>query len=301
MELQFDKDIILFRNLKPIEIIKKNPLYRLFYKPILENWILETGFNTNKINKIHIIHNKTSYGTAIPNIINKCFDIEISDEILLYVSKNQDSTETFKSKSVFQHEIFHCIEMDALLSSNALTDDWNVFQEDFHVNTTKNFLVDESIKLWSEFYACYNNFKINFWHEVPNIGIDIKQIDKWIKATHTYIKNSKTEDIKLCEDMLKDIHKFWYDMVSIIAVYIQNKEPLLKKEFSDMYNEFPYLEKYFDLVYTHLNKLIQTYPMWISEKEYITFGKILFQILDMNNIVFSTEDLSDNFIFKLKE
>lgn len=101
--------------------------------------------------------------------------------------------------------------------------------------------------------------------------------------------------------MLKDMYKFWYHMVSIIAVYIQNKEPLLRKEFSDMYDEFPYLEKYFDLVYTHLNELIQTYPMWISEKEYITIGKILFQILDMNNIVFSTEDLSDNFIFKLRE
>lgn len=145
MELQFDKDIILFRNLNPIEIIKKSPLYRLFYKPILENWILETGLDTNKINKIHIIHNKSSYGTTIPNMINKCFDIEISDEILLYVSTNQDSTETFKSKSVFQHEIFHCIEIEILLSSNVLTDDWNVFKEDFHVNTTRNFIIDKSI------------------------------------------------------------------------------------------------------------------------------------------------------------
>lgn len=79
----------------------------------------------------------------------------------------------FKKSRFFQHEIFHCIEIEILLSSNALTDDWNVFKEDFHVNTTR-----KSIKLWSEFYACYNNFKINFWHEIPNIEIDIKSMHK---------------------------------------------------------------------------------------------------------------------------
>lgn len=61
----------------------------------------------------------------------------------------------FQKSRFFQHEIFHCIEIEILLSSNTLTDDWNVFKEDFHNTTRKSF------KLWSEFYACYNNFKIN--------------------------------------------------------------------------------------------------------------------------------------------
>lgn len=302
MEILFNDDICIFNKLTNLEKVKKKPLYRKYFQPILKNWIKEILEDEVRIDSIHIEHNKKTYGTTYPIFKNNClsFKIVIDDRILLHTSEIQNSTETYKSKSIFQHEMFHCKEIYTLFKSNLLEQP-NPLNDNYKINTTYNFLYSEAINLWSEFYACYNNYQINLWHEIPNIEIDLKQIDKWLKATHSFIKESKTGEAKLCKEMLNDIHKFWYHMISIIAVYMNNKEPLLLKEFSDIYPEYPYLEDYFKLVYGYLSKLIRTYPEWISEGEYMVFGKILLQILNFNNITFSTEELSDNFVFKLKK
>ena len=90
-------------------------------------------------------------------------------------------------------------------------------------------------------------------------------------------------------------------MISLMAVYMQNKEPLLLKEFQDCYLDYPYTKEYFKSIYDYLSNMIANYPNWISEYNYIEFGKKLLSIFEINGITYTTDDLSDNFIFKKKQ
>ncbi len=154
MNVVFDKDINLFDNKSDLQIIKKLPYYKTYYKPIFLNFINELHFDVQHIESIHIIHNKSSYGTTKHCIKDGqiYFIIELSDDIIPYVSNVQDSTDTFKAKSIVQHEICHCIEIRKLYESNCLGIT-NPLSESFTINTTYNFLYSEAINIWSEFFC----------------------------------------------------------------------------------------------------------------------------------------------------
>ena len=267
---------------------------------ILNKWIEEIKFDKNLIHSIIFIADKSLYGTTMPNIVNGTinFIIEISDDIVPYICEVQDETDKFIAKSVFQHEIFHFKEILFLYNSNLLPTP-NPINDDFPMNTTYNYLYDSAIKLWSEFYACYENYKINPWHEIPNIEIDVNILNKCI----IYLSDSiiKYKEIKMHKEILQYSYTLWYHMVSLMAVYMQNKEPLLLKEFQDCYSDYPYTEEYFKSIYGYLLNMIEHYPNWISEDNYIEFGKKLLSIFEINGITYSTNDLSNNFIFKKKE
>ena len=68
MNIQFDKDINLFGNLNDLQIIKKLPSYKKYYKEIFIQYIEELHFDIQYIESIHIIHNKPSYGTTKHNM-----------------------------------------------------------------------------------------------------------------------------------------------------------------------------------------------------------------------------------------
>ena len=188
-----------------------------------------------------------------------------------------------------------------LYTSQKLTSP-NPFDDDFPITTTYNYLYDNAMKLWSEFFACYNNYKINKWHQVPYLKADIDQLDKWIQAIGVFIDKSESrKDLKLIVEILDSLHAVWYNMISLMAVYMQNKEPVLLEEFQGCYSDYAYTKVYFKSIYDYLSTLIDNYPNWISENSYIEFGKMLLSIFEINNITYSTEDLSDNFIFKKKE
>lgn len=300
MEIVLNRNINLFKNKNDLEYIKKVKSYKKYFKTILTAWIDETGFDKNLIHSIIFVANKSSYGMTSPNIVNGMIDfiIEISDDIVPYIYEVQDTTEKFQAKSVFQHEIFHCKEI-LYLYENRLLSEPNPFSNNFSIETTYNFLYERSIKLWSEFYACYENHKINPWHEIPNLIIDVKELDKWIKSI-TILLNEKYDDIKLTKETINALYTLWYHMISLMAVYMQNKEPLLLKEFQDCYLDYPYTKEYFKSIYDYLSNMIANYPNWISEDNYIEFGKKLLSIFEINGITYTTDDLSDNFIFKKK-
>ncbi len=295
MNIAFDKDIILFENKSDFQIIKDYPFYKKYYKPIFLELINELHFDSQYIDSIHILHNKSSYGTTRPQIENNhvSFTIELSDDILLYISNVQDSLDTFKAKAIFQHEVCHCIEIKKLLENKCLNSP-NPLDDNFLINTTYNFLYSESVNVWSEFFACYHNRKINEWHEIPDVEKDLIQLNKWINATqHCLIGEN---DIRLCEDMLTFLHEFWYHMVSIIAIHLHNHEDILINGYQNA--EYDYIPKYFEYIYQFFQIKLEYYPIWLSEDNYINLGKALMKILELNNITFSTNDLSDNFIFK---
>lgn len=294
MNILFDKNINLFENKSDLDIIKKLPSYKKYYKPIFIQYIQELNFDIQYIESIRIIHNKSSYGTTKHTIKDDqiSFIIELSDDIIPYVSNVQNSTETFKAKSIVQHEICHCIEIKQLYDSNTLVTE-NPLNENFKINTTYNFLYSEAVNIWSEFFACYNNRKINEWHECPNIDDDLEQLNKWILATQYHL--SSHNDVRLCEDMLKFLHTFWYHMVSLIAIHLHNNEDILIDDYKNSKDK--YIPPYFEYIYQYFKINIEYYPTWLSEDNYINLGKALLKVLEINQITYSTNDLSDNFIF----
>lgn len=294
MNIIFDKNINLFQNKTEIQIVELIPQYRKLYKPILSTFINELNFDERLIDSIHIIHDKPSYGTSFPIIRNGqlYFIIELSDDILVYISEVQNSLETYKSKSVFQHELSHCIEIKNLYDKNILNVP-KLFDDNIHINTTYNYIYSEAVNIWSEFFACYHNYNFNEWHEIPNVDIDIEQLIKWINASKYHLTNH--EDIQLCEDMFNFLHKFWYHLVSMIAIHLHNHEDLLINDYKT--SKYPYIKEYFQYIYNFFKTYMNFYPTWISEERYIQLGKALMKILEVNGMTYSTDDLSDNFIF----
>ncbi len=294
MNIIFDRNINLFENKNELQIIKSLPHYKKFYKPIFLKFINEFDFDIGNIDSIHIVHDKQSYGTTKHFIKDGkiSFNIELSDDIIIYISDIQNSLDAFKAKSVFQHEICHCIEIRRLYENHYLEEP-NPLDENFVINTTYSFLYEQAVKIWSEFFACYHNRKINEWHECPNVELDIIELNKWISATQYCLNNNKS--IRLCEDMLSFLYDFWYHMVSVIAIYFHNKEDILINDYKN--TKYNYVPEYFEFIYQCLKANLDFYPVWLSEENYIKFGKALMKILELNSITYSTDDLSDNFIF----
>ena len=72
----------------------------------------------------------------------------------------------------------------------------------------------------------------------------------------------------------------------------KNEVDYLKR--SSIYNKYyPYL---IDLVYV-MQELYTAYPNCQSEKTLMELGYKLFSFIKINGITYSTDDLSDNFIF----
>lgn len=60
MNIQFDKNINLFENKNDLDIIKKLPSYKKYYKPIFIQCIQELNFDIQYIESIRIMHNKST-------------------------------------------------------------------------------------------------------------------------------------------------------------------------------------------------------------------------------------------------
>lgn len=302
MQIILSRNINLFKNKNDLEYIQKIKYYKKYFKPIFLKWINEVGINTDLIVSIVFVANKSSLGSTIYHIENNIinFSIELTDDIIPYICEKQTKTDEYKAKSIFQHELFHCVEIFNLYTSQKLIG-LNPFDNNFQITTTYNYLYYNAINLWSEFFACYNNYKINKWHQIPYLKADFEQLDKWMKAIVISIEKSETKNLKLITDIFDSLHTVWYNMISLMAVYMQNKEPILLKEFQECYSDYTYSQDYFESIYNYLTKLIVSYPNWISENSYIEFGKMLLSVFEMNNITYSTDNLSDNFVFTKKE
>lgn len=297
MKVELNPNSCLFKNKSKAQIIQLISKYQKYYKDVIKQFILDVGIDSKYINSIIAIPNNPTYGTTIPLIKDKeiYFDIEISDELMPYITLVPNTTEKFKAKSVIQHELFHCKEIKYLHDCNALSNP-SPSDNNFKITTTYDFLYDEAVNLWSEFYAVYHNRKINEWHEIPYIKPDIQDIDKWFNAMIVVAKSASDNQAKFTKDMLHCLRSFWYHMISLIALHINTNEDLLIEDY--ITSEPPLFSEYFKHIYSYLKELLGLYPNWLSEENYISFGKTLFSIINYYHFDFSTPDLSDNFILK---
>lgn len=300
MQIFLNPNINLFKNKTKSQILNLMPKYKKHFRPIFQKFISEIGIDIECINSISVVPytKETPYGVTKHFIKDDkiYLDIVITDDILIYTKNVQDSTETFKSKSVIQHELFHCIEIKYLYESKVLSNSCPL-DDDFVITTMYDFLYDESVKLWSEFYAVYNNRKINEWHEIPDIRVDIEEIHRWFLASRELALDKTTNDVKMCKDMFKSLHTFWYHLVSLVALHIQSGEDILIDDY--LSSDIPYIKTYFQVIYDYLKANNTFYPTWLSEDNYIKLGKMLMAITRFYGLDFSTEDLSDNFVLKI--
>lgn len=279
MYIVWDKQI----NVKEFE--EKNGIRSYKYKKIFSEWIEEILGDTSSIINIKIEDNKKSYGTTKPVIRTDIlkFQIELSSDLLCDIYSN-------KSKAIFQHEIYHCKDiliqyMNGIIDRKLLSS---------KIRTTYDYILDLSLKEWSEFYAVYFTTINNDWYETYDIELDIDSIINVIDAIHK--NNRKGFFMQLPDDMLYTIRYFIYDLVTMIGIYLGTENFEIVKKYAES-NE-KYIADYFYHILDILKSKLSQYPVWMSKEEFINLGKEFFSILSYNKIHFSTDDLHDKFFFK---
>lgn len=296
MQIDISFNSCIFKNKTKQQIIHLIKDIKMYYKSILIGFIKETNFPFESIDAITFEPNMTNYG-YVETINNKDikFKIHLDDSILPDLSLNPNSTETFMTKSVVQHEIFHCMEIKYLYDEHILHSP-NPLDNNFEITTTYNFLYDEAVKLWSEIYAVYNNRKINVIHEVPDVRLDIQSVQLWLSKISENALKRTDKKIKLPLETLAVLHEFWYHLVSMIALHIESNDQILIDDYKNSNN---IISSYFCFVYDYIKINIDAYPIWLNEENYIKFGKCLMSIISYYGLNFSTEDLSDHFVLEL--
>lgn len=169
MYIVWDKQI----NVKEFE--KKNGIRSYKYKQIFSEWTEEILGDTSSIINVKIEDNKKSYGTT--KLVMRAdilkFQIELSFDLLYDIHSN-------KSKAIFQHEICHC--KDILIQyRNGIIDRKLLSSK---IRTTYDYILDLSLKEWSEFYAVYFTTINNDWYETYDIELDIDSIINVIDSIH---------------------------------------------------------------------------------------------------------------------
>ena len=223
------------------------------------------------------------------------FQIIISDEIFRHLSEYPDTTEKYMTKSIFQHELFHCKEIEILVNGNFMSNYQKLFSN-IEIKTAYDFMLVSAIKVWSEFYSCYQNFKINKWNSVPCLENEFLLIDNKIHYLKYRMEKDKKLKIAITKNFCNIMFYFWYHMISIIAVYLQEQEKIVIEDFYLHENEYPYLSKYFEFICDKLSEYMRNYPKWLSEDGYIQFAKDLLYIFEMNGLTFKNEDIHEGLI-----
>ena len=265
---------------------------------LIKDYSLQIDFDFNLIQRIQvIIYDRVIgwYGKAIPIIYNDslCFELLFQQELINDLLAN-DNTKLQLSKSIIMHELFHCKEM----YNTSLKIDWRKLYFHEPIVTTKMLLLDTAIKEWSEYYAyfnssCYNNRQIRVSNYIGKADTSLKAIYNNLSETFD------TSNIQMPISFITDIIDFIHRCIMLVAYYNSTHNNEYKNEFeyfkrSSFYKDYyPYLK---DLSYT-MNNLYLTYPNWLSESAFMELGYKLFSFIKINDVTYSTIDLSDNFIF----
>lgn len=297
MHIVLNPNINLFKDKTKLEVVKLISKYKNYYNPILKHLITEVDIDDKYINSVSVVSDIETYGVTSYFIKdnNIYFDIAILDDVFISLKSMPDDEESYKAKAIFQHELFHCKEIRYLYENEILRKS-SPLDDDFKITTTYNFLYDEAVRLWSEFYAFYYNRSINEWHEVPDIREDIEDINKWLLASKKLAMQEQYSEIRISKDMIKSLHTFWYNMIYLCAIHMQEGENILIDDF--LTSNIPCIKPYFEIIYGYLKLNLSVYPSWLSEENYINFGKVLISIIKFYDLDFSTEDLSDNLTIK---
>lgn len=257
-----------------------------------------SNINFDDITKIHItICNKNNdwLGKVIPKSSNDklTFELFIHQSIINDLQTAKDDKYNF-AKSVIFHELYHINEM---LITNKIID--IVALHDIKRDCTKSLLTNLGYLQWSEYYAHHNSSK----HFKPSIHI-AKHIEQAEVSLTILKETAEKENIAtMFEFMYNNIEKFISSSVILAANYNCSHDSSYLKiirryEYSNLYAPF---YNHINEIINYMDSLYNSYPEWINENVFLEVGEKLFSIIHSFNMTYSTNDLSDNFIFKLKE
>ena len=211
------------------------------------------------------------------------FCIELSSELLSDIY-------SAKSKSIFQHEIYHCKDI-LVLYKNGIIDKKLLHSK---IHTTYDYVLDLSLKEWSEFYAVYSTVKSNGWYETYTIDLDIESIANVIDEIHA--NSRKGFSMQLSKNMLCAIRSFIYDMVTMIGIYLVTGNFDIIRQYTESNEKF--VADYFNLILNVLQTKLSKYPEWVNKEQFVALGRNFLNILTLNGILYSTDDLHDGLYFK---
>lgn len=248
-----------------------------------------------KIIKIHItVIDKNIEWLA--RVIPASFDNDLLFEIYIQnfiiddlLSDNNDKASY--AKSIILHELYHIKELTITNRKINIIPIYSIKR-----SSTQAMIINLGYKQWSEYYAHYNSTK--YYCPPVNLSNVIYQSE----ITLTVIKRQldSSVDIQLPENMYNSIENFVSQVIKLAAIYNQSQNDNYLNDIQKYQNDTLYVHHY-NFIYkiiAYMDNLYKTYPNWISEKQFLLIGKEIFSIIHDYNITYSTDDLSDNFIFK---
>jgi len=274
-------------------------MYNLF--DVIKSIITETkshndfkSVSFDNINKIHITvmdNNIEWLGMIAPSISNNklVFELFVQNSIFEDLLSN-DNDKKLYAKSIIIHELYHLKELSISNNKIDIMPIYNIKR-----NCTRSLLINLGYKQWTEYYAHYNSAK--YYCPPVNLSNVIYQSEISLTVIKRELYNS--QDIQLPEFIYKNIEDFISFTVKLAAIYNQSKNDdilnhLQKYKNNTLYmNHFNYIYK----IISYMDNIYQAYPDWVSEEKFLVIGKRLFSIVHDYNITYSTNDLSDNFIF----
>lgn len=248
-----------------------------------------------KIIKLHITVIDKSIewlGMVVPTSSNKdlLFEVYIQNFIIDDLLSD-DNDKVLYARSIILHELYHIKELTLTNHKINIMPIYNIKR-----NSTRTMLINLGYKQWSEYYAHYNSAK--YYCPPVNLSNVIYQSE----ITLTVIKNQldNSVDIQLPENMYNSIENFVSQVIKLAAIYNQSKNDNYLKNIQKYQNNVLYSHHY-NFIYkiiSYMDSIYKDYPNWISEDQFLLIGKEIFSIVHDYNITYSTDDLSDNFIFK---
>lgn len=210
------------------------------------------------------------------------FDIFLCETIVKCISIPNEKYDF--AKAVILHEIFHCKEIN--ITSQIIGNKYYFIRTE----STYLFVLRIGMQQWSEYYAHFNS---SIYHQTKT------RIDETSKDIEAYMTvfGEKLHDEKILqmpEAFLIKIEEF---IRSVIIAVAQNNQ--LGNEKLTVRNS--YINGYIIDISIFMKQKYLEYPTWIFINNFINIGKEFMKFMYNYHIDYSTDDMSDNFIFKYIE
>lgn len=246
------------------------------------------------LNNIKIVDDSVNYkGKLLPYFNDNYlyFDILYPNGTIdkLFSSSINEKKEII---SILFHELYHYKE--AITTSKYM---------DYHkllfgtYNSTYKLTLAIGYRQWAEYYAYYNSSK----YYLRKIDFTNVLSGSWASLQAIHNKLLSEGELQILQTVFESVNTF----IGFSIIFIAQSNRLNNKSYIKQISEYKNHEFYsihYDYILDlmqYMNNLYKTYPFWISEAAFVEIGKYILNIFNRYNITFSTDDLSDNFIFKL--
>lgn len=244
---------------------------------------------------IYDTENPSFLGQVIPStengrmIYNLLFHSSIVDEL-----SSADCDKINHAIAVIKHELFHIKEM---IITNRKFSFFPIYKN--QADSTRSLLIKLGYMQWSEYYAHFHSYKYHQSQTAIHKEIEQSEVSLTVLRDNTIKENSAT----MYEFLYNNIHDFIAKAI-ILSAHYNNKHDKKCLAHLIRYHNSKLYKPFYDYIYMlipYMESLYLSYPNWVSDSSFLDIGKQLFSIINYFNITYSTDDLSDNFIFKLKE